>query len=480
MAIILPKKRTSTYPSVVAGVYFTPKSSSSRLKKFLRTFQPLSEKTPESNKLRRQTFHTADGNGSGYCSLADIDNFVSIMLKKMYDDVEGQKLFMTFRPSYIRAFTASKALAKSSSPSKISKVDEDDYVTFSEFRILNAYLCIYASMFYAFSKIDGAGVGDFDMEDDRRISKEEWLKSFATVHDSGFVGLECIENEIQATAAFDKMDLDGKGVVLFSEFCEYIKATEFQGGTDLGKLLSEKVMPIQPKATPTKTNTGRPLSAGSSSNNKPIIIAEGFYVGRSSSPELLDFLRVFEPLTGKTNTGKKDRLKHFQYADQNASGYVSLAELESFIKRKLSTSFTAHKAKDLFRRFRKSYIKAYQGAKSLHDTSGKGVGDDYVTFAEFRIFNVLLCVYATLLDAFCRINESSDTIDVDEFLQAYNNVRDYGFAALYALESANDARSAFNVIDGDGSNQVSYSEWCEYIINFEIENHTELGNLIKL
>ena len=52
-------------------------------------------------------------------------------------------------------------------------------MSWGEFRLLNAYLCIYATMFDAFSKIDGGGEGTEG--DDRRIDEEEWMKGYKEV-----------------------------------------------------------------------------------------------------------------------------------------------------------------------------------------------------------------------------------------------------------------------------------------------------------
>ncbi len=484
-SLITPRLRDKdpVFPSVVAGVYFLPKETASlRLKRFIRVFQPLAEKTPAGNKLRRETFHICDGNGSGYCSLADVDNFVCTQLNKEYGHNEGDELFRKFRPSYIRAFDAARVIADKRP--KYTDLDDDDYVTYSEFRILNAYLCIYASIFHAFCKIDGSNNKSlsFDVDDDRRISKEEWLRSYELVQNTGFAGLAKIQSDSLATIAFDTMDADHQGVVLFQEFCEYVKKTEMDSRTDLGKLLSGSVTPIAPKASPNKINTARSaLPAGASTSAKPIAVSDAYYTGQSCSQDLMDFLRVFAPLAEKSTLGKKDRQNKFSYADPNGSGYASLAELENYIKHGLTGAFPRNRARDLFIRFRKSYIKAFQRAKSLHDEGGNdAVSEQYVSFAEFRLFNAYLCVYAALLDSFSRINESSDRIDYDEFMQRYNYVRDYGFLVLDSFESADDATAFFNALDVDGSNQVSYQEWCDLIIKFEIDTQTDLGMLMKL
>ncbi len=478
-------------------------SSSLNLKKFCRPFHPLAEKTPEGNKLRREKFHSCDGNGTGYCSLSDVETFVLSMLNKEYGEGDAYEIFKYFRASYIRAFNAAKGVAQkdSSRPSSRSssrpssrpssrnggrfkgRVDENDYVTFNEFRILNAYLCIYAAMLDAFSKVDGNGHGHVDVEDDRRIDKEEWLRSYSKLGHYGFNGLADVQSDALATIAFDTMDSDDKGLVLFREFCEYVKDTELKSRTDLGKFLSGQLVPIAPKAAPNKVNTSR-VPPGSRLTKSTMVISGAWSPGSSSSQELLDFLRVFQPLAEKTTLGKKDRQKHFQSADQNRTGYAALAEIEIFIKRALTGSFPKDKAKDLFLRYRKCYIKAFHSAKSLHEHGEMhdtdSAHEQYVTFSEFRLFVAYLCIYAGMFDAFATINETSDRIDFKEFMDAYKYVRDYGFVALSSLNSPSDATDAFSKLDSDDSKQVSYAEWIEFIVDAEIEADTDLGKLMLI
>jgi Fe-Mn family superoxide dismutase len=52
-------------------------------------------------------------------------------------------------------------------------VNDDDYVTRREFRLLICYLSIYATMYELFSTVDGGSEG-VTVEDDSRISRAEW------------------------------------------------------------------------------------------------------------------------------------------------------------------------------------------------------------------------------------------------------------------------------------------------------------------
>lgn len=233
-------------PTKVAGAYLPSKNASPDLKDFIRAFQPYTEKTILCGKLRKQAFKAIDANGNGKCSLAEITQHARSALKKEHDIVRGEELFDIFRPSFIRAFSASKAIAKTGDP------DDDNYINFAEFRVLNAYLCIYAGMMDAFATVDGGGEGVTE-DDDRRIEEEEWLKAYRTFSLSTFVGLIGMDTDDDASAVFKSMDSDGKGMVLLSEFCEYIRNKELENKTSLGRLLYGNALKanavLLPKAT---------------------------------------------------------------------------------------------------------------------------------------------------------------------------------------------------------------------------------------
>jgi len=233
-----PKKKKIILPMKVAGAYTPSKKASPDLKDFIQAMQPFSEKTLICGNLRKAAFKSADANGTGKCSLASIGQHVRSSLKKEHDIVRGEELFDLYRPSFIRAFTAAKAIAKTGDP------DDDNYINFAEFRVLNAYLCVFAGMTDAFMKVDGGGPGVSE-DDDRRVEIKEWMESYDTFSASTFVGLTGIKNDADATAVFGEMDADGKGMVLLSEFCEYIRTKEIESKTPLGKLLYQDSLKVK-------------------------------------------------------------------------------------------------------------------------------------------------------------------------------------------------------------------------------------------
>ena len=81
--------------------------------------------------------------------------------------------------------------------------------------MLNAYLCIYATMYDAFAKIDGALVGAAYGRDgdDMRIETAEWLAGYKRIAGAyGFVGLkeDYLGDDEAAMAVFNRIDDNGE------------------------------------------------------------------------------------------------------------------------------------------------------------------------------------------------------------------------------------------------------------------------------
>lgn len=180
-------------------------------------------------------------------SLAEVGKWIKdSLINFLGDDKMGTEIYKAFYPSYIRAFKDAADCGIKKDIKGATSADTDDYVQRGEFRVLCVYLCLYAVMFDSFSLIDGytpglckednEGVG---ADDDRKVSEEEWKAAYKKLGNSPFVALKmCAASKDMANAAFDEMDLDGKGAVLLMEFCEWIKMKEIHMNTDFGKVLA--------------------------------------------------------------------------------------------------------------------------------------------------------------------------------------------------------------------------------------------------
>ena len=114
----------------------------------------------------------------------------------MRDVVQLPTLF-GLKPVLMRAFQAAKKRLKSKNEYG------DDYVSKAEFKYLLQYLRQYYEYWVAFDAIDG--------DDDRRISFEEFEKASATMAKWNITG--------DPEELFKEADADGKGMILFVEFC---------------------------------------------------------------------------------------------------------------------------------------------------------------------------------------------------------------------------------------------------------------------
>ena len=149
-------------------------------------------------------------------------------------------IWKRYRPCYIRAFNDANDIAGEKGLKGSTTTTTDSYVTRGEFRLLCAYLCIYATMFEAFSMLDGkvptGDDGDIS-DDDRRLSKEEFTGGWEKIQ--GKFGFAAIQNmEVGDGKVFDAIDADGKGMVLLKEWCAWLEKGEQEAGTAIGQALS--------------------------------------------------------------------------------------------------------------------------------------------------------------------------------------------------------------------------------------------------
>ena len=139
-----------------------------------------------------------DVNGNGLLSLAEVD-------KGMRDVIQLPALFK-LKPVLMRAFTAAKTYKKSKTK------HDNDYITRGEFRILLKYLRQYYEYWVGFDRVDG--------DDDRRVSKEEFVRAIPLMEQWGL-------DVSNPDFAFRQADKDGHGMILFIEFCDWAIRNQF-------------------------------------------------------------------------------------------------------------------------------------------------------------------------------------------------------------------------------------------------------------
>jgi len=214
------------------------------------------------------------------------------------------------------------------------------------------------------------------------------------------------------------------------------------------------------------------------------------------------FVKPFEALA----FGSKDnRVQEWRRADYNGNGYMSLAELDAYIEKKLKLEYPKKDAGLLlWKAFRPSYIRAFMDAKDvLDDKAIKGTRsttDDYISFGEFRVALHYVCLYALMYDRFAEIDgfgyggevgefkggvppalrpdEYDDRrIDKKEWLAGYGSLANSGFVGL---QDISDPEAVFAEIDANGGGFILLKEWCEWLEKKEAEAGTEFGRILTL
>lgn len=231
---------------------------------FFQCFENYSHDNLIAKELRRKEWSSLDGNGSGHVSLAETTRWIkNSLIHFTKNNDEGERLYRRYYPCYIRAFLDA---ADTGIDKKIkgmsSQTTEDDFIQKGEFRLMTAYLCIYAMMYETFTVLDGsrdssshshhsttaaASTSVFRMErhaplesidGDRRITSEEWRQRAVTLGETPFIGLNAVIQSPEALeSVFQQMDADGKGAILLREYCQWIKQREIEFQTSFGRLL---------------------------------------------------------------------------------------------------------------------------------------------------------------------------------------------------------------------------------------------------
>ena len=146
--------------------------------------------TPEDKAKRLKLFSQMDVNGNRIVSLAEVD--------KAFRDVFAMVQIYDSKPVLLKAFNAAKGIDVHSKSNFA-----DDYVSWSEFRVLLVKIKEYFEVWAAFDRVDTS--------DDKRITPEEFSKAIGSIERwVGKIG--------DPAAEFKKIDKNGGGFILFDEF----------------------------------------------------------------------------------------------------------------------------------------------------------------------------------------------------------------------------------------------------------------------
>lgn len=149
-------------------------------------------KTPEDAAKRSALFEKFDRNGNSYLSLGEVN--------------KGIRDVLDFNEKILNTGVIKKAfrVAKNSGP-KRSEIS-DDYIEKNEFRTFLVYLRQYSEYIEMFDLID--------IQDDKKISFEEFKDAIPAMEKWGIE----IDNP---EAAFDSIDTNKGGQILFEEFVKW-------------------------------------------------------------------------------------------------------------------------------------------------------------------------------------------------------------------------------------------------------------------
>lgn len=207
-------------------------------------------------------------------------------------------------------------------------------------------------------------------------------------------------------------------------------------------------------------------------------------------PELTKFLSALD-YGGAEHQERRDHL--WKSWDQNANGWLSLAEVDDAIKSTVLTDLRKGGDKEaktsseaIWRRYRPSYIRAFNNAKDAHAGADKR-DDDYVSKHEFRLLICYLRYYAMWFEVFMVVDTSSDgtaesdadysdrRIDPTEWKKGAAKVRAAGSSWAPFVAFKKCAADDFAKIDTNKGGYISITEFCAWAERAEKKAGTAVG-----
>ena len=219
---------------------------------FLHSFDCAEKDNEEHARMRQVLFDRFDANHNGYISLAECGAGILITLgghcKSFGQGAMASKVYHRFYKSYIWAFSDARDGSDARGGAGKAGLDDDDYVTKSEFRLLLSYLRIYATWYEVFAnlidnstnelvaqgKVKRDTLDEKPIETDNRIQREEWEKALPMTRAAGESWAPFINLRTASAADFDVIDKNRGGHISFPEFCEWLEAAEIEAGTPFG------------------------------------------------------------------------------------------------------------------------------------------------------------------------------------------------------------------------------------------------------
>ena len=283
---------------------------------------------------------------------------------------------LNHKPAIMRAFHA-------------TDVSGNAFIEREEFPYCLSYLAYYNNLWTIFTMLDEDG--------DRRITKQEFL-NVATK----------LDLERDAEQVFGAIDVNGGGMILFDELCHWLAQNKVELGANENQVADLKKR-LQDLERRKESAISAPVPAPSV---KPI-------------PR--EVLKIDAPDKGTS-------LKIFDQLDGNASGKLSLAELDKGVI-------------TLYPQFnnKKAIMAAYKAADRTCD--------GFVSRNEFGYFLQFIVYYNNLWAFFSALDEDADRrVSKQEFLKTAPK-----------LDLGRDANVVFAEIDKNGGGFVLFDEFCHWM-----------------
>lgn len=277
----------------------------------------------------------------------------------------------------------------------------DGFVSREEFSSFLQYIVYYNNLWSLFAVIDHDG--------DHRISRDEFRRVAPQLELDG-----------NADETFDVIDSDGGGMILFVELCQYMAKHKADWTLDENGVEEVKERANKEAAIPVATMKHSPQKKA---EHEPV-------------PDAVAKIQV---------PPKEIALDLFDSIDDNASGKLSLAELDKVIV--MLYPALNHKP---------AIMRAYKSSDSS--------GDGFVSKLEFPMFLQYIVYYNNLWGLFEMIDHDGDhRVSLDEFLEVAPQ-----------LELSDDADKVFDMIDLDGGGMILFAELCLYMASSDHGLNTDV------
>jgi len=346
------------------------------------------------DKSLKQMWRKLDSNGNNVVSLAEIDALVIDMTKAgLWPD------WLNNKDSIRRAYE------------KTIKMDgdDDDWVEKEEFHALLLNLFWFGHLHQIFDQLDTSHDG--------RLSLEEFTAGM------GELGIHLPPDE--AAKEFQSIDLDHGGMVLFTEFCAYVR---------------RRVQPDHNPAFDADIVT-KDKSSDTLRKKHGDKATHGQFVQKKTLAEFDKLEKEIKDILKANDQGKLSKM--WKRLDFNGNNIVSLAEVDKLANEQFP--LLNHKP---------ALMRAFQA------TLRAGNGDEWVQKHEFKMLLGNLFYFNKLFWLFEQVDEDHDRrMDMKEFQWCMS------MCGLKMSQSKIEAE--FKKIDVNGGGIILFDEFCRYFTDRE-------------